>query len=167
MTGKRLRPPLRHDRVVALCLCLLAGGCAGGHGVEATAVLEYDQCHGLEAGLTRVDYAAVAGLRGGRLLSMPDTGDTAAEPPEAGRDALMVAVSRGPQPTPGYALSLEGATRQGDTAIISVHWKTPGPDAVLAQVITHPCLVVGLPGGVFRKVDVVDQTGEAIGSLTL
>lgn len=167
MTRKRLRSLFRPRGAVAACLCLLAGACAGGHGVEATAVLEYDQCQGLQPGLTRVDYAAVAGLRGGRLLSMPDTGETAAEPPAASRDALMVAISRGPQPTPGYGLSLEGAIREGDTAIISVHWKTPQPDAVLAQVITHPCLVVALPGGVFREVDVVDQTGETIASLTL
>lgn len=146
-----------------LALTLAFGGCAGNAGLEAVSVLSYDQCQGIGDGLTRVSYADVAGIRGSTLLdlSAPD-----AAGPQGEDDVLLVAISRGQQPTPGYRLTLEGAHRREDTAVIEVHWSTPESGAVLAQVMTHPCLVVGLSADVAR-VEAVDQTGADLGSLTL
>lgn len=144
-------------------LLAVSAGCAGKGGVEASTVLAYDQCQGLDMGLTRVSYADVAGIRGGTLLNLsePESSTPAAE------GLLLVAISRGRQPTPGYALSLAGARRQDDTAIVEVHWDTPEPGAVLAQMMTHPCLVVALPKDDFRRVEAVDQSGRSLGSLDL
>jgi hypothetical protein len=169
-----MRRPDKPGAAAALALGLtFAGGCADSS-VEAVTVLNYNHCRGLEAGLTRVDYAAVAGIRGSTLLSMtepeqnrPEGADQPGNPAEPGDDLLLVAISRGRQPTPGYAFALEGARRQDGTAVVSVRWDTPESGAVLAQVMTHPCLVVSLPGTGLTRVEAVDQSGTSLGSLDL
>jgi len=143
-----------------------ASGCAGGPGMEATTVLSYDQCRGINAGLTRVSYEDVAGIRGSTLLNMSPSG-AAADPEDAGSPTLLVAISRGRQPTPGYSLTLEDARRGVDKAVLTVRWQTPESGAVLAQVMTHPCLVVGLPEQGVSRVEAVDQHGDSIGTLML
>ena len=144
-------------------LLILAGGCAEDAAtLNVTTVLNYNQCQGLEPGLTSVDYAAVAGIRGGTLLGMTQPDDT--DPDD---DLLLVAISRGQQPTPGYGFTLEEARREGGTAVVSVRWKTPEPGAVLAQMMTHPCLVIGLEPEGLTRVEVVDQTGVSLGTLDL
>ena len=77
---------------------------------------------------------------------------------EAGRILL---VNMGEQRTAGYGIRLapdaaqviEGRLR------LSVSWVTPKPGMMLAQMITHPCLVVSVAAE-FQQVDVVDQDGE-------
>ena len=155
-----LRKSIRRQWALSL-LAFGAAGCAGPTPIEAVAVLQHGQCQGVDSGVTRVDYADLAGIRGSNLLSLstPDGG-------EAG-NLLLVAISRGQQPTPGYALSLNSASAEGTTALIRVRWDSPSADAVLAQMITHPCLVVGLPSASFSKVRVVDQDDDELGRLTV
>lgn len=149
--------------LIGSVLLIALTGCAGGRGLEVTSLLSYDQCQGIDSGLTPVDYADVAKIRGSRLLDMQRGSD--AEP--AADDLLLVAVSRGRQPTAGYALTLAGAHRRDGTAVIVVSWKTPASGAVLAQVMTHPCLVVGLARDGVSEVVAVDQSGDSLGRLTL
>jgi hypothetical protein len=159
----RARRALRRSAGALAALLLAASGCASDGGLQATTVLDHDQCHHLEPGLTRVDWDTVAAIRGSTLLGMT-------RPPEqqsTGQDPLLVALSRGQQPTPGYGFTLEGAHRQGDMAVIEVRWRTPAGDALLPQVITHPCLVVGLSGAAPERVEARDQTGQVLGSVTL
>ncbi len=172
MTGRRPCSLLR--RAVAAALCCVAASCSGGAShddLQATAVLTYDRCQGLEPGLTRVDYAAVAGLRGSTLLSPIDSahpaergapGDT-----EAGENLLLIAISRGEQPTPGYGLTLDRAQRGEHTAVIQVQWHVPESGASLPQVVTHPCLVVALPDSGVERVEARTEAGETIGTLEL
>ena len=156
----RLPKALRRQWPLAL-LAFGMAGCAGPTPIEAVAVLQHGQCQSVDAGVTRVDYADLARIRGSNLLSLskPDGEETT--------DLLLVAISRGQQPTPGYALSLDSALAEGTTALIQVIWDSPPSDAVLAQVITHPCLVVGLPSASFSKVRVVDQDHDELGRLSL
>ena len=149
-----------------LLLGLLAG-CSGGTRLDARTLLAYDQCRGVDAGLTRVDYPDVAGIRGGTLLDLSRDDEPAAGAVEGESPALLIAISRGRQSTPGYGLSLVEARRFGNRAVIEVSWRTPASGAVLAQVVTHPCLVVGLPGQGLVRVEAVDQRGESLGSLDL
>lgn len=142
----------------------LAAGCTDDAAIEAVTVLDYERCQGLDAGLTRVDYAAVAGIRGGTLLEMSDPEGNEAAPDD---DVLLIAISRGRQPTPGYGFTLEEAYRDGATAVVRVRWETPEAGAVLPQMLTHPCLVVALPRDTFQRVEAVDQHGGRIGSLEL
>lgn len=161
-----------------------AVSCAGDPAVEATTVLTYNQCEGLEAGVVRVDYEAVADIRGSRLLQTVPSDDPAGAADAADsvagaqgqagngttadpRAPLLVAISRGPQPTPGYGLTLEQAYRRDGTATVVVRWEAPGPDAVLAQMMTHPCLVVALPKADFTRVEVVNTEGEPLGAIEI
>ncbi len=156
-----MRPQL--NAVLAAGVLAGCAGCAAGASLEASSVLSYDQCRGIDVGLTQVDFADVAGIRGGTLLNM-----TRPEPaPEGEEDLLLVAISRGPQPTPGYAITLDRALRRDSTAQITVTWTTPESGAVLAEVMTHPCLVVALPRRGLSRVEAVDQSGSALGTLEL
>lgn len=146
---------------LGLSAILLAAGCAGNGRLDAVTVLRHQQCEGLQPGVTRVDFAALAAIRGSTLLGL-----AAAEPNEVD-DLLLIAVSRGSQPTAGYALDLIRARREAATAIIEVRWEAPEPGAMVAQVITHPCLVVGLPADAITRVEARDQYGEPLGSLDL
>ncbi|MFU8814416.1 MAG: protease complex subunit PrcB family protein [Pseudomonadales bacterium] len=146
-----------------LCLAVLAVGCAAEANLRAETVLNHHHCEGLEPGVTRVDLPTVAAIRGSNLLSAPGGAATA----EGDTELLMIAISRGQQATAGYGWSLEGARVEGATAVVDVHWQTPDPDAMVAQVITHPCLVVGLPHEGLSRVEVRDQTGEPVGSVDL
>lgn len=125
-------------------------------------MLKFEQCKDLAPGLTLVGYQGLARIRGGEFVA-PTAGGA------AGIDAsvVLVAVSRGAQPTPGYGFALTAATRTGTTAELRLHWSEPPDDAVLAQVITHPCLVVALPRAGLARVVAIDQAGEPIGSLAL
>ncbi len=154
------RQSIRHQWALLL-LALGAAGCAGPAPLEAVAVLQHGQCQGVDSGVTRVDYADLARIRGSNLLSLstPDRGETG--------NLLLVAISRGEQPTAGYALSLDSASAEGTKALIRVRWDSPSADAVLAQVITHPCLVVGLPSASFSQLHVVDQDDDELGRLTI
>ncbi|MEQ8859429.1 MAG: protease complex subunit PrcB family protein [Pseudomonadales bacterium] len=162
MRRRALQPTCRTGALAAVML--LASGCGAGPRIDATSVLSYDRCRGIDAGITRVDFADVAGIRGGTLLNMtrpqPDADGAADEP-------LLVAISRGRQSTPGYAMTLEDARRRGTTALVTVTWATPGPGAVLEEKLTHPCLVVALPRGELTRIEAVDQNDNPLGSLDL
>ncbi len=94
-------------RPAVLVAALLLGACAGEQSLNATTVLSYDQCQGIDAGLTRVDYAQVAGIRGSTLLDM------------SRRPAAMTCCS---SPFPA------AASRPRATAL---RWRTPGAAMVL------------------------------------
>lgn len=154
-----------HLCALAVALIVSGSGCARNGSLDATTVLNYNQCQGLEAGLTLVDYEDVAAIRGGTLLGMTDPEE--AEPEDGSSDLVLVAISRGEQPTPGYGFSLEDTRRENGTAVVSIRWKTPEAGSVLAQMTTHPCLVVGLPRDGVQRVEAVDQSGESLGSVEL
>jgi hypothetical protein len=155
------------NRILPSLLLLLLvtgiGGCAR-HQLAATVVLSHGNCQGAADGVAEVSFADVARLRGSTLLSMtaPEAGPATDEP-----DLLLVSISRGRQPTPGYALTLEGASLRDRTATLSLDWQTPDPSAVLAQVVTRPCLVVGMERHGIERVRAVDQHGEVLGELAL
>lgn len=139
--------------------------CAREQPLEALEVLNYGQCAGLEPGLTLVDFGNLAALRGGAFVMPADPPEPTA--PAAAANTLLVALSRGPQPTPGFGFTLREVTARGTVARIEATWRTPSPDAILAQVMTHPCLVVGLPRGNLRRIEAFDQSGASLGTLEL
>jgi hypothetical protein len=76
------------------------------------------------------------------------------------RGVLFIAM--GQRPTAGYALDFtRGAVRrQGDTLEVRLDWQEPPPGYRLAQVITTPCLLLGMPAVSFSAIRVVDQNGQ-------
>lgn len=80
--------------------------------------------------------------------------------PDFNRRAAVL-LEMGKQPSPGYGLTLQpGAWRiADDTLILGVNWLTPLPGRVYPQVIAHPCLLVDVPRGGYRHIQVHDQHG--------
>ena len=137
-------------------------GCSMGNTLATVEVLNHGNCQTLESGISVVSYADIAKIRGSKLIDM-----TVLEQPSKAPDLLLLAISNGEQPTPGYQFSLADAYLNRATAVIEIFWTEPEADAVLPQVMTHPCLVVGMETGSYRRVQVIDYTGKLIGELSL
>ena len=107
----------------------------GGPSINVTEVLNHGLCKSLPQGISRVEFANLAKIRGTKLLN--PAGESSADTTTAPlRDVILVAVSNGPQPTPGYGFELQSVDG------LLYHWLKPAPDAVMAQMVTSPCSVV-------------------------
>ena len=131
--------------------------CVERTGLAALEVLNIGNCNGAIAGVHQVSYAQLASFRGSKLLGISTT--TSIETPEL----ILLAVYKGPQPTPGYRFSLRDAQLEGTTARLDVQWHTPDPQSVQAQVISSPCMVIGLEAGNFNEIRVQDDDGNILG----
>ncbi len=154
----------RLPATLLICASLLTG-CDRGQELAATEVLNNINCKAAQDGLHLVSYADVARLRGSTLLSM----STGAQPQDSAEDTplLLFAVSAGRQPTPGYFFSLKDARLKDGAAELQLHWETPDEDSVQAQVITYPCIVIGIEAGEFVDVRAVNQHGEVLGEIRI
>ncbi len=65
-------------------------------------------------------------------------------------------ISSGQKPTAGYSLELAepAFTVQQNRARLNVILNIPAPDAMVAAVITHPCMLVKLPRGNYTTIEV-------------
>ncbi|HHL44949.1 MAG TPA: protease complex subunit PrcB family protein [Gammaproteobacteria bacterium] len=65
-------------------------------------------------------------------------------------------LSSGQQPTAGYSLSLAepAFTVQQNRAQLNVMLHRPAPDAMVAAVITHPCMLVKVPKGSYTSIEI-------------
>jgi len=150
-------------RLARLLLAPMLGWATAGYPhaatIEALAVLTHNRCEGLAAGVREVRYDELAAIRGG---TMSDSTASIGTPGH-----VLIAVSRGDQPTPGYGFRLLAAERSDTTAIVTLAWDTPPPDAILPQVLTHPCIVVALPRAEVEQVEVRANALGLIGTLSL
>jgi hypothetical protein len=81
----------------------------------------------------------------------------------------VLAVSMGQKRTAGYGLALaepEVAIADG-TATVVVRFDEPPPGAIVAQVLTSPCLLVRVPRAGIREIRVVDPGGAVRASVVL
>ncbi len=140
---------------------LTLGACAHDT-VPLNVVLDYGNCSGLSAGVREVTLDEVAKIRGMTMFG----GDDTKAVDQAGMPKL-IAISRGEQPTAGYSLSLKEGRVQEQLLHVEVEWKIPATDAITAQMMSHPCLVLGLPDTAPSEVIVATTEGEEIGRLTL
>ena len=132
--------------------------------VEVSEVLNHSICQKLRTGLTIVEASRLATIRGTRMLNAPPAAQPA-DPVEP--EGVLIAVSNGSQPTPGYAFKLEAASAEQNEVVLNYRWITPASDAVLAQMVTSPCSVVrianaGRADAVSAKLD-----GREIGRVSL
>lgn len=143
--------------------CLLAlsvSGCSSAS-VAVTEVLNQGNCIALDAGVHAVTLEEVARLKGRRMI-----GSIATPPDKPADTQRLIAISRGEQPTAGYALEfLAASTTTGDEIEVIVRWHEPPADAVVAQVMTQPCLVLGLPDAATGQVSVSLEDGSSLGSI--
>jgi hypothetical protein len=121
------------------------------------------QCAGISSGLTQLTPQTLQRLQQRQFL-IEGSNDPAAGAPVA--QELLIAVSHGAQPSPGYRFELRSATLSEGVAQLNLHWTTPPTNSIQATVMTNPCLVLALPKGDYQRVVAQDQNG-AIGSLDL
>lgn len=140
-------------------------GCSAGSGVETVEVLNDANCRNPTMGLIRVDYGDIARLRGQTLLGI------SIEPSPDEPELLLLSLYRGPQPSAGYGFTLKNSEQHDRSLQLNLAWQQPESGTMQAQLITTPCLVVGLvvgPGrGEFDEIRAVDQEGTLLGSLVL
>jgi hypothetical protein len=83
----------------------------------------------------------------------------------AAADRVMVAVSQGQQSTGGYSIHITAIERRGDQLVVRATLTSPGPGAIVIQVLTSPAHVVSIAAadaaGV-REAILVDESGAEI-----
>jgi hypothetical protein len=82
----------------------------------------------------------------------------------AGAESLVQApysiVEMGTRPTGGYGLAVaREAVLRGELLILQATFVSPAPGSVRTQALSSPCVLVQLPPGRYRAVEVQDQTG--------
>jgi PrcB C-terminal len=136
-------------------------GCAQPQRVDVTTVLANDNCRTDEPGVRAIDYAALAAFQGTHLIGMTESEESAQRP-------LHLVAIAGEFPTPGYSISLQEGTKI-TAGVLTIRIKTERPpqDAMLSQVITHPCLVVGVADPAVSRVKVLDESAAVLGEVDL
>lgn len=124
---------------VPLLIALSLSACEA-HGPALTEVLNHNLCRTLQPGARLVQVHELPNIRGVRLLTPPT--EQADGMPETDADALLVATSKGPQGSAGYALTLLGGVQEAERVILDYAWQTPPPDSAQALMLTSPCSVV-------------------------
>jgi hypothetical protein len=108
-----------------------------------------------------------------RLKQILDSGamlGASAQQPEADFSRqLVLRISMGQQPTAGAQFGVVGARSEGagQRLVIDMTWAPPDPQRMQAMVITRPCVILGVPAGVYRSVQVLDAQGRERVSTTL
>jgi uncharacterized membrane protein len=72
-------------------------------------------------------------------------GEDATIPPVDFETRMVAAVFAGERPTPGYAIEVTGAARDGADLVISIVEHLPDPARVAAQIVTSPFHIATLP----------------------
>jgi PrcB C-terminal len=151
-------------RAALFCL-LAASACARIEASHVSVVMSHGNCQQIDAGAAVVDYADLARLRGANLLGM--TAAPVDEPAGSEAPLTLIAVSLGTRPTPGYSMILlDGGAVKGEVLTARVGIEGPPPDAVLAQMVTHPCIVLGVAERGIRRVRIEDGSGALIGEVS-
>lgn len=85
-------------------------------------------------------------------------------PPDVDFSRLSVsAIYMGIRPTAGYQVGLTSrAAKIGENNELHlfVTWTEPAAEALLAQVITSPCLLLTIPKGEYSTIQVIDEEGN-------
>lgn len=78
-----------------------------------------------------------------------------------GRD-LVLRISMGQQRSAGAQLGVIGVRTDGAAPrlVIDMNWAPPDPQRMQAMVITRPCVIVAVPAGPYRRVQVLDAQGR-------
>jgi hypothetical protein len=123
-------------------------------------------CKGLQAApLLRWITAADAYHEIYPLVVPGQSGERHANPPSVNfsEDAVLL-ISMGQRRTAGFNLELSQELprlRDGELTM-PVVWTVPADGLFVAQVITHPCILLTLPRRDIRSITVVDQSGNVL-----
>jgi hypothetical protein len=155
-------------RIGLLCIAAAMAGCVAGgpapsKSVPVHALYRHAQC-GADYPESRAIIlrdadafkAAVEDLRRARGsvgINMPAV--------DFSRQAALL-VQMGQKPTAGYGLWPEQpvARLRGDVLEVALDWQSPPPGAMLAQVVTSPCMLISIPRASYKTIHVLDATGQ-------
>ncbi len=129
----------RHCAGLIATVLSVLGGC-GNNIPDVTTLMAHGNCEGLAAGVSEVRFEDLAHIRGSQLLLLEDGVMAAA--PSSDPDFRLIAVSAGARPTAGYSLELGESRFEGGDLILEVILNEPPAEARLAQVTSHPCLII-------------------------
>ncbi len=98
-----------------------------------------------------------------QFLSVADGPDDEETTIDFGQSTVIV-ISMGQKPTPGYAVEVleDSAVLQGESLNISSVWRQPAEGAILAQVLTSPCIAITVSTTRFNTVKINDQQGDTV-----
>jgi hypothetical protein len=148
--------------VALLVIAVFLLGCADARRIDVVSVLKSGNCATSDVGVRLIDYKALAEFRATHLIGMPESPETINKP------LHLIAIVPASYPTPGYAISLsEGAELKGPLLTLRVGIQRPAADAILVQMVTHPCLVVGVNDPTVIRVRVVNEAATVIGEVDL
>lgn len=84
------------------------------------------------------------------------------------REGVLV-IEMGRRPSAGYGVDLASSPGKfrNATLWLSLFWREPAPGSMQAQVLTSPCVIVRIPKGTFRSIQLVDQAGLPRGKVSL
>lgn len=74
--------------------------------------------------------------------------------------ALLLKISMGRFLTAGYAIKILRAERTEKTLILHIDWIEPPPGMLTAQVVTQPCVYLGLQDAMITRVQAIDTHGR-------
>lgn len=139
-------------RIALIAASSLSGGCAEAHHVEIMTVLANGNCQTTDTGVHLIDFVTLATFRGTHLIGMTESADAARNP------AHLIAIVPAQYPTAGYSVQLLDESALSEKLLtIKIRIERPPSNAMLAQVITHPCLVVGIADPAVGRVRVMND----------
>ncbi|MFO7642228.1 MAG: protease complex subunit PrcB family protein [Candidatus Competibacteraceae bacterium] len=151
---------------MTLMILLMSAGCAQPEpGANATLPVQSSYSDSQCVGLERPTVMWIADAETWRSWYGRITSTRLPAPPppavDFSREGVLL-LAMGSRSTAGYGLSLaEGAATVRDGVLtVRVDWGEPPPGALLAQVMTSPCLLVKMPAASFERIRVVDQQGQ-------
>lgn len=154
----------RARALAATAIALGASACAGGatapSALPVGVVRSSLQCGDVSGPSVRLISDAAA-LRAAVALelNMDQSGRAGVELPAPGT-ATLLRVDMGERPSTGYALAVVRAEHSERRLVLHVDWREPPRDAIVAQVVTRPCVIIRLPPVVIEEVRVVDRSGR-------
>ncbi len=147
---------------VAITTTCLNSGCAEAHHVDIMTVLANGNCQTTEIGVRAIDYKTLATFRGTHLIGMTESDESTQVP------VHLIAIVPAEFPTAGYSIALQDPPKLSvDQLTLEIKTERPPADTMLAQMITHPCLVVGIADPVVHRVRVVGANAAVLGEVDL
>ncbi|MEC7815993.1 MAG: protease complex subunit PrcB family protein [Pseudomonadota bacterium] len=144
--------------------CVLLTACASGGSVNDSEVNVRQVTQSAQCGLTGPGIAYV--LNESERESLLDLNGQnmvtrAVRDVNLTRESIVI-VTLGQKPTAGYSVGLANASADGETLTLSVQVSSPPADAMTAQVITSPCVVLAVPADNWQQIRVLGLTEQPL-----
>lgn len=147
MTSKDMIHQLKFLGMAILGTQLMA--CAATQSADFSVIHQANQCAYAEASIIQLDSVEQQTRVINKLLPFGDAPARNAlrkQLSQHERNEKLFLIAQGSKPTPGYGfeVSAKVATIENETLQLPIRFSVPDKDMMLAQVLTSPCLIVGI-----------------------